>query len=116
MFIKEKIEEALNNVAQNVSGRHGSDQEEPKVDGTAYAVLTTLYGLAAIGPPPSPVSFQVRKDVRDDSDRATTAVRDPSYWSNLLGRYADGVGKKLAYLLATGNIISRSGLDLMQVG
>jgi len=26
------------------------------------------------------------------------------------------VGKKLAYLLATGNIISRSGLDLMQVG
>ena len=40
-------------------------------------------------------------------------IRDLSYLQKVLEQHA-GIGKKMEYLLATGNLISRTGLDLMQ--
>ena len=41
--------------------------------------------------------------------------QDEAYWAQSLTRHAGTLGKKAAYLLSTGNLVSRSGLDLMQV-
>lgn len=40
-------------------------------------------------------------------------IRDSEYFKKVFEQHA-GIGKKFEYLLATGNLISRTGLDLMQ--
>lgn len=44
-------------------------------------------------------------------------IQDPKYWSSAADKHGliNTVGKKVAYFLSTGNIISSTGLDLMQV-
>lgn len=49
-----------------------------------------------------------------DLPRALAATQDETYWAQSLTRHAGTLGKKAAYLLSTGNLVSRSGLDLMQ--
>jgi DNA-directed RNA polymerase I subunit RPA2 len=62
------------------------------------------------------VVTQVQKDCRgQNGERILAACKTEQYWSQLLGRFGGTVGKKASYLLATGNLVSRSGLDLMQV-
>lgn len=58
---------------------------------------------------------QLRKECREDLARALAATQDEAYWAQLLGRHGAGVGKKAAYLLSTGNLVSRTGMDMMQV-
>ena len=65
----------------------------------------------------------------DDSAAATTSappksairrkavpvdLQDATYWRHVVDRQPQ-VGRKMAYLLSTGNLISSSGLDMMQV-
>lgn len=59
--------------------------------------------------------LQLRKECKEDCPRALNASKDEQYWSQLLGRHGGQLGKKAAYLLSTGNLVSRTGLDLMQV-
>lgn len=83
------------------------------------------------------VQAQVRKECRDNADKVQAASKDGNYWATLLTRHGATLGKKVdrhrlfslfascshcralsmqvSYLLATGNLLSRSGLDLMQV-
>jgi DNA-directed RNA polymerase I subunit RPA2 len=48
-----------------------------------------------------------------ESTKAGNKVRDLAYLEKVIEQHAD-IGKKMEYLLATGNLISRTGLDLMQ--
>ncbi|GAB5035597.1 dna-directed rna polymerase i complex subunit rpa2 [Nannochloropsis oceanica] len=59
--------------------------------------------------------LQLRKECRDDLPRALAATQDEAYWTQLLTRHGSTVGKKAAYLLSTGNLVSRTGMDLMQI-
>ena len=58
-------------------------------------------------------------EMRKDFSRFVGKVQDNQFWSKLIDRYSGnssgGIGKKVSYLLSTGNIVSSSGLDLMQV-
>lgn len=58
-------------------------------------------------------------EMRKDFSRFAGKIQDTSFWGKLVDRYSGnssgGVGKKVGYLLSTGNIVSSSGLDLMQV-
>ena len=59
------------------------------------------------------------KEMRQDFVRFVSHVSDERQWAKWVDRYgnlsAGGVGKKVSHLLSTGNLISSSGLDLMQV-
>lgn len=48
-----------------------------------------------------------------DSSHSSNKLRDLEYLQKIIQQHA-GIGKKMEYLLATGNLISRTGLDLMQ--
>ena len=48
-----------------------------------------------------------------ESTKANNKIRDLDYLQKVIEQHA-GIGKKMEYLLATGNLISRTGLDLMQ--
>ena len=43
------------------------------------------------------------------------SIREPRFWNRVISRYGVSVGSALSYFLGTGNIISRTGLDLLQV-
>ena len=57
------------------------------------------------------------RESRSSFSKFFNNVQDPKYWTAITDKYGGigNVGKKLAYLLSTGNIISSTGLDLMQV-
>jgi DNA-directed RNA polymerase I subunit RPA2 len=42
------------------------------------------------------------------------ALTDPNWWRKMSDRIPE-IGRKLSYFITTGNLVSRSGLDLMQV-
>lgn len=48
-----------------------------------------------------------------ESTKAGNKIRDLAYLEKVIEQHSD-IGKKMEYLLATGNLISRTGLDLMQ--
>ena len=48
-----------------------------------------------------------------ESVKTGNKIRDLNYLQKCIEQHA-GIGKKMEYLLATGNLISRTGLDLMQ--
>jgi DNA-directed RNA polymerase I subunit RPA2 len=59
------------------------------------------------------MSIQFRRDLRIDKARAR--LEQPSYLNNLIYKNTMDIGKKIESFLATGNLNSPSGLDLMQV-
>ena len=65
------------------------------------------------------VRIGVLKEMRMDFAKATANIQDTSSMSKYVDRYGmlggGGIGKKVQHFLSTGNIISSSGLDLMQV-
>ena len=58
-------------------------------------------------------------EMRKDFSRFAGRIQDTSFWGKLVDRYSGnssgGIGKKVGYFLSTGNIVSSTGLDLMQV-
>lgn len=58
-------------------------------------------------------------EMRKDFSRFVGRLQDQAFWNKLVDRYSGnssgGIGKKVAHFLSTGNIVSSSGLDLMQV-
>lgn len=64
------------------------------------------------------VGEALRKMATKDFADASTKIRKPAYWSTIIDRAAlkssGGIGKKMEYLLSTGNLVSTSGLNLMQ--
>ena len=65
------------------------------------------------------VRIGILKEMRMDYAKATANMQDTSCMSKFVDRYGmlgnGGIGKKVQHFLSTGNIISSSGLDLMQV-
>lgn len=59
------------------------------------------------------VKLQIRQDLRRNP--AQVNFRDGKYVGRVLSRVNLDIGKKLEYFLATGNVISNTGLDLQQV-
>jgi len=58
------------------------------------------------------IRSRIMRDLRTSQKRAR--LTDPAYWKKLVESSVD-VGRKLKYFITTGNLVSRSGLDLMQV-
>ena len=58
-------------------------------------------------------------DMRRDFPKTSSKLTENSYWSKQVDRFSNkssgGIGKKVAHFLSTGNIVSSTGLDLMQV-
>jgi DNA-directed RNA polymerase I subunit RPA2 len=58
-------------------------------------------------------------EMRKDYGRFVGKLQDSKFWGKLIDRYSGsasgGIGKKVSHFLSTGNIISTTGLDLMQV-
>jgi DNA-directed RNA polymerase I subunit RPA2 len=65
------------------------------------------------------VRIGILKEMRQDFAKATANLQDVNTMSKFVERYGmlagGGIGKKVQHFLSTGNIISSSGLDLMQV-
>jgi len=67
------------------------------------------------------VRLGLLKEMRVDFARAYSSVKDSRWWSRMVDRYAgiggnaSSIGKKVQHFLSTGNIVSSTGLDLMQV-
>lgn len=61
----------------------------------------------------------VSKEIRTRGAKALSELGEPAFWGKICDRYGGGaagnIGKKVAHFLSTGNIVSSSGLDLMQV-
>eukprot|EP00970_Alexandrium_tamarense_P003244 scaffold502_cov192-Alexandrium_tamarense.AAC.2 len=59
------------------------------------------------------------KEMRMDYTKLLTSVPQVKFWTKCVDRYgmlsSGGIGKKVQHFLSTGNIISSTGLDLMQV-
>jgi DNA-directed RNA polymerase I subunit RPA2 len=60
----------------------------------------------------------INKDMRMDYARAIKDFQNTKYWTQCVDRYGQlsgqGIGKKVNYLLSTGNLKSSTGLDQMQ--
>lgn len=58
-------------------------------------------------------------EMRRDFPKVAGKLSESNFWSRLVDRFSNkssgGIGKKVAYFLSTGNIVSTTGLDLMQV-
>ena len=65
------------------------------------------------------VRLGIVKELRQDLVKTTANLNDSQTMSKFVDRYGalanGGIGKKVQHFLSTGNIISSSGLDLMQV-
>ena len=59
------------------------------------------------------------KEMRVDYTKFLSNVPQAKWWTKMVDRYgmlsSGGIGKKVSHFLSTGNIISTTGLDLMQV-
>jgi DNA-directed RNA polymerase I subunit RPA2 len=58
------------------------------------------------------IKLQVISDLRRTPG---TRVDDPKYLTKMFGKVNADIGKKMDYFLATGNLVSQTGLDLQQV-
>jgi len=65
------------------------------------------------------VRVGVMKEMRVDHAKFLANVAQTKYWTRVVDRYgmvsSGGIGKKVQHFLSTGNIVSTTGLDLMQV-
>ncbi|GKZ01462.1 hypothetical protein MPSEU_001096800 [Mayamaea pseudoterrestris] len=60
----------------------------------------------------------LQADLRKNYALNSTRINDTRYWGKMVDRFgkqSGGVGKKVHHFLSTGNIVSTTGLDLMQV-
>ena len=57
---------------------------------------------------------QIRRDIAAPKGKNNKVSSDLSYFTRVLDKQPD-IGRKMTYLLATGNLVSTSGLDMMQV-
>ncbi|KAL7545410.1 hypothetical protein ACHAWF_008756 [Thalassiosira exigua] len=59
------------------------------------------------------------KEMRADYVKFANRIHDAKWWGRVVDRYgmlsSGGVGKRVQHLLSTGNLVSTTGLDLMQV-
>lgn len=57
--------------------------------------------------------------LRKDFAGTCAKIQNPNFWGSQVDRFSmkssGGIGKKVAHFLSTGNIVSTTGLDLMQV-
>mmetsp|Transcript_31069 Transcript_31069/g.56364 ORF Transcript_31069/g.56364 Transcript_31069/m.56364 type:complete len:1271 (+) Transcript_31069:150-3962(+) len=67
----------------------------------------------------SQIRVGLMKEMRLDYTKFLSSVPNNKWWTKIVDRYgnlsAGGIGKKVQHFLSTGNIISTTGLDLMQV-
>lgn len=65
------------------------------------------------------IRIGLMKEMRVDYAKFLGNVSQTKWWTRMVDRYgmlsSGGVGKKVQHFLSTGNIISTTGLDLMQV-
>mmetsp|Transcript_3987 Transcript_3987/g.7658 ORF Transcript_3987/g.7658 Transcript_3987/m.7658 type:complete len:492 (-) Transcript_3987:2463-3938(-) len=65
------------------------------------------------------IRIGVLKEMRQDFVKTNSSLQDSTEMSKYVERYGQlsggGIGKKIQHFLSTGNIISTTGLDLMQV-
>jgi DNA-directed RNA polymerase I subunit RPA2 len=65
------------------------------------------------------VRLGMMTEMKKDFSRFAGKIQDTSFWGKLVDRYSGnssgGIGKKVGHFLSTGNIMSTTGLDLMQV-
>lgn len=64
------------------------------------------------------VRLALISDMRKDFARTSAKLDTTKYWSKIVDRFTSsggGIGKKVQQFLSTGNLVSSSGLDLMQV-
>jgi DNA-directed RNA polymerase I subunit RPA2 len=61
----------------------------------------------------------VLQEMRKDYKRTAAKIHDVDFWGKMVDRFSGkssgGIGKKYAVFLSTGNVVSTTGLDLMQV-
>lgn len=57
----------------------------------------------------------ILKDFRMNSERCLNDIKSVNYFQRLADRFGGGIGSKIGTFLSTGNLISSTGLDLMQV-
>lgn len=59
------------------------------------------------------------KEMQNDFGKLVANLQESSFWNKAIDRYgnlgAGGIGRKVQVFLSTGNIVSSTGLDLMQV-
>jgi DNA-directed RNA polymerase I subunit RPA2 len=65
------------------------------------------------------IRLSLSREIRSDFSRISNIVTDVKFWSKQVDRHGSlssgGIGKKVQHFLSTGNIVSTTGLDLMQV-
>ncbi|KAL7558519.1 hypothetical protein ACA910_008114 [Epithemia clementina (nom. ined.)] len=65
------------------------------------------------------VRLAILIDMRRNFEQTNRKLLTSDYWSKLVDRHSQnssgGLGKRVAHFLSTGNIVSSTGLDLMQV-
>ena len=65
------------------------------------------------------IRLGIIKEMRVDYNKFLSSISETKYWTKVVDRYGmlstGGIGKKVQHFLSTGNIISTTGLDLMQV-
>jgi len=65
------------------------------------------------------IRLGLMREIRIDYTKFLTNMDDSKFWQRCCDRYgmlsSGGIGKKVQHFLSTGNIISSTGLDLMQV-
>ena len=62
------------------------------------------------------VSQTIQKDMQTDFAKTLLNLKNPKYWAKSVDRFIarTGIGASAIYLLSTGNIRSKTGLDLLQ--
>jgi DNA-directed RNA polymerase I subunit RPA2 len=61
------------------------------------------------------IKGNILKDIRNNPDKTLSDIKSTSYFQKLSDRYGGSIGSKIGTFLSTGNLISSTGLDLMQV-
>ena len=57
----------------------------------------------------------ILKDFRANPEKCLNDIKSVGYFQRLAERFGGGIGSKIGTFLSTGNLVSSSGLDLMQV-
>ena len=61
------------------------------------------------------IRLQVTKEYRTDKTKCLAMMKSGPYYQKMFDRFGGGIGTKMGTFLSTGNVVSSTGLDLMQV-
>ena len=61
------------------------------------------------------VRLQVTRELRADRTKCMAMIKTGPYYQRMFDRFGGNLGSKIGTFLSTGNVISSTGLDLMQV-